>query len=162
MNRIGGALLAAALLIGIASATAPMPTLKQGAEALNDFTGEGHWLVVMLWASDCHLCNREVGDYNDFHQRQGMQGARVLGVSLDGAEKRREAEAFVQRHQLVFPSLLGEPEQVMELYSELTGASWLGTPSFLIYGPDGNLRAAQAGAVPVNLVESYIAEQDAR
>jgi len=47
-------------------------------------------------------------------------------------------------------------------YGMLTGASFRGTPTILIYDPDGELRAAQAGAVPVDVIEAYIAKHSAR
>jgi len=40
----------------------------------------------------------------------------------------------------------------------LTGEFWIGTPTFFIYDPTGKLRASQAGAVPVDIIESFIAE----
>ena len=36
---------------------------------IEDYAGKGKWLAVMYWASDCHVCNVEVGNYADFHER---------------------------------------------------------------------------------------------
>ncbi|KPJ90019.1 MAG: hypothetical protein AMJ53_15115, partial [Gammaproteobacteria bacterium SG8_11] len=38
------------------------------ASAIENYAGKGKWLVVMLWASDCHVCNQEVHQYKAFHQ----------------------------------------------------------------------------------------------
>jgi peroxiredoxin len=129
---------------------------------LNEFTGQGKWTVVMLWASDCHVCNAEAQTYDKFHRAHMEKDATILGVSLDGANKKGEAEKFIQRHHVHFPNLIGEPDAVEQLYTQLTGQGWVGTPSFLIYSPSGELRAAQAGAVPVNLIESFIAKESAK
>lgn len=126
---------------------------------LNEFTGQGKWTVVMLWASDCHVCNAEAKTYDKFHRAHREKDATILGVSLDGADKKAEAEKFIQRHSVHFPNLIGEPATVEQLYSQLTGQRWVGTPSFLIYSPSGELRAAQAGAVPVNLIESFMKKE---
>jgi hypothetical protein len=42
------------------------------------------------------------------------------------------------------------------MYQNLTGDTWVGTPSFMVYTPDGKLLGAQAGAVPVSVIESFI------
>ena len=28
-------------------------------KSISDYAGKGKWLVVMIWASDCHICNQE-------------------------------------------------------------------------------------------------------
>ena len=80
----------------------------------------------------------------------------MLGISMDGKEKLKDAEGFIKRHQLNFPNLIGEPVDVAMEYMHLTGAEWVGTPTFLIYGPGGTLLAKQEGAVPVELIEKFI------
>lgn len=129
---------------------------------LNEFTGQGKWTVVMLWASDCHVCNAEAKSYDKFHRAHINKDATILGVSLDGAVKKGEAEKFIQRHDVHFPNLIGEPATVEQMYTQLTGQAWVGTPSFLIYGPNGELRAAQAGAVPTQIIESFMMKEAAK
>ncbi|MBD3610295.1 MAG: TlpA family protein disulfide reductase [Gammaproteobacteria bacterium] len=125
-------------------------------QSIEHYAGKDKWLVVMIWASDCHVCNEEASSYELFHHARKDKDAHVLGISLDGERKKKAAEAFVARHQLSFPNLIGEPEQVMSMFSELTGVAWLGTPTFLIYDPSGKLVVQQVGAVPVNLIEAFI------
>jgi peroxiredoxin len=97
--------------------------------------------------------------YAAFHRQHQGSDARVLGISMDGASKKAEATGFLTRHELPFPNLIAEPFELMSYYLELTGAPFRGTPTLLIYGPDGELRAAQAGAVPVESIEGYIARK---
>jgi peroxiredoxin len=127
-------------------------------QTLESFTGNGKWLVVMIWAHDCHVCNVEAESYAQFHEDHKDGKASVLGISLDGADKQAEAAAFIERHDLPFPNLIGEPMQTMLYYGQQTGARFRGTPSILLFGPDGELRAAQAGAVPTASIEAYIAQ----
>ena len=129
--------------------------------SLQEFTGQGKWTVVMIWAHDCHVCNEEVESYEDFHRRHQGTDATVLGISMDGQERKKQARAFIRRHRLTFPNLIGEPEAVAGLFTELTGVQWVGTPTFLIYSPAGQLVAQQIGAVPVQMVEEFIREQSA-
>ncbi|MFV2056226.1 MAG: peroxiredoxin family protein [Thiohalomonadales bacterium] len=125
-------------------------------KSISDYSGNGKWLVVMLWASDCHVCNQEAGAYVKFHQQHADKDAQILGVSLDGKAKFSDAEKFIKRHKLNFPNLIGEPETVASIYTELTGEQWIGTPTFLVYNPKGELLGAQVGAVPTEVIEGFI------
>ena len=132
--------------------------LKSGAfETIENHSQQGKWLVVMIWAHDCEVCEREVGDYQQFHRKHADNNATVLGVTLDGAERQQAAVDFVARHQLKFENLIAEPEVVATYYQITTGSKWIGTPSFLIFGPDGELKAKQVGAVETDVVEAFIA-----
>jgi len=51
--------------------------------------------------------------------------------------------------------------QVAQMYERLTGAPWAGTPSFMVYTPKGELLGAQAGAIPPDLIESFIERESA-
>lgn len=130
-------------------------------KSIADYTGNGKWLVIMIWASDCHICNQEAHQYIKFHQQHVGKDAQVLGISLDGNAKKADAQEFIKRHQVNFPSLIGEPQKVASMYQELTGDTWIGTPSFMVYTPRGELLGAQAGAVPVSVIESFIERESA-
>lgn len=132
---------------------------KGNIKSLDDYTGKGKWLVVMLWASDCHVCNQEAHEYVAFHGKHANGSAHVLGVSLDGAKK-KEAEQFLKKHSVNFPNLIGEAITVATLYEQLSGGSWIGTPSFLVYNPQGKLVGAQVGAVPTSVIESFIEKEN--
>lgn len=125
-------------------------------DTIGDYRQPGKWLVVMIWAHDCEICEREVGDYQRFHQRHYGDDALVLGITLDGEERKPQALEFMQRHELEFDNLIGEPEVVAGYYQFTTGSHWVGTPSFMIFAPDGELMARQAGAVEVEIVENFI------
>ena len=103
---------------------------KGKSQVFENYLGKGKWLVVMMWASDCHICNREAHQYVDFHMIHSDTDATVLGISLDGENHKNEALGFIKKHS--------------------------GTPTFLIYSPKGELKAAQAGAVPTELIEDFI------
>jgi peroxiredoxin len=147
-----------ALLLGFTKLVAaePLQDFNGQARAIKEFAGQGKWLVVMIWASDCHVCNVEAEQYVQFHEQYKDRNARVLGISMDGQAKAADARAFIKRHHVTFNNLIGEPLAVAQWFVQLTGADWVGTPTFLIYNPQGELVIQQAGAVPVNLIEDYI------
>jgi peroxiredoxin len=124
---------------------------------IESFAGQGKWLVVMVWASDCHVCNMEAENYAHFHVSHKDKDATVLGVSIDGQAKKADALDFIKRHDLPFPNLIGEPETSMLYYMMVTGAQFAGTPTILVYNPEGTLVAAQAGAVPPEVIEEFMA-----
>lgn len=124
--------------------------------ALTDYTGKGKWLIVMFWASDCLICHKEAKQYEQFHQQHKNKDASILGISLDGPEHRTDAQKFINEHKLTFPNLVGEAQQVALLYMDITGQHWVGTPTFLLFNPQGQLKAEQSGAVPVKLLEEFI------
>lgn len=131
-------------------------------QVLESYVGKGKWSIVMIWASDCFICNREAHEYVDFHMIHSDIDATVLGISVDGASRKKEAENFIKKHSVDFPNLIAEPAYVSELYNKLTGQYFAGTPSFLIYSPDGELKAVQAGAVPTALIEDFMKNNTAK
>lgn len=153
-------LLAVAIFLdaGPAAASPDFKNLQNGvADDIEAHRIDGQWLVVMIWASDCEVCDREIESYQAFHDRHRETTARVLGVSVDGDSKLDDALQFIAGHEIRFANLIGEPETVVKYYQDLTGSRWIGTPTFLFFGPDGDIRAKQVGAVPPELVEEFIA-----
>lgn len=145
-------------LLVTASSWAELKDFSGEAHKLDEYIGKGKWTVVMFWASDCRVCNAEIGQYIQFNEANKDKNASILGVSLDGQAKLDAARDFVKRHDVNFPNLIGDPEAVADLYQTLTSNTWVGTPSFLVYNPQGELLAAQAGAVPTELITNFIKE----
>jgi peroxiredoxin len=114
----------------------------------------------MIWAADCPVCNTEAPSYARLHEANADQGIRVLGVSIDGEANKPAARAFIQAHDLPFPNLIGEPGMVGLYYAALTQEAFLGTPTIMVFDPDGNLAAAQAGAVSPDAIKHYIAKKN--
>lgn len=148
------ALLAAVRIV----AAGPLYDLDGHPRSLDEYTGKNKWTVVMIWASDCPVCNAEAPSYVLFDEAHKDKDARMVGVSVDGLGHKSDAQAFMDRYLVDYPNLIGEPQEVAAMYTRLTGERWVGTPSFLIYDPRGKLVAAQVGAVPVPLIEKFMRE----
>ncbi len=129
--------------------------------SMAEYTQSGKWLVVMFWASDCHTCNDEAHQYVAFHEKHKASDATVLGVSMDGYSHKAAAEEFIARNKVSFPNLIGDFEAIADWYMTLTESAWIGTPTFLVYGPTGELMAKQVGAVPTDLIENFIQDNSA-
>lgn len=125
-------------------------------QLLENQVGNGKWVVAVIWASDCHVCNVEAHQYVDFHLVHSDKDATVLGISIDGAENKKAAEKFIQKHAIDFPNLIAEANYVGEYYKKYTGQYFRGTPTIMVFDPKGELKAASPGAVPTTLIEEFI------
>jgi hypothetical protein len=126
---------------------------------LEEYAGQGKWLVVMLWTSYCRISNANIDAYNTFYQTHDLEDLEFVGVSLDGLKGKDDAKRFIEKHDVAFPNLLGELNPVSAFYAVLTGRFAVSTPSFLIFSPDGKLLAQQSGAVPPQLIADFIDSQ---
>jgi peroxiredoxin len=68
---------------------------------LSSFRGRPVLLVMFL--SNCHLCDEEMPEIERLHRRLLPRGLMVIGVSAD--TERAALESFVQKHQMTFPVL---------------------------------------------------------
>jgi peroxiredoxin len=150
----------ASLLPVAGSAVEVQPVMRdlQGREArVADYVGKGKWLVVMVWASSCHVCNEEVHEMVAFQAAHRNTDATVLGVAIDGMENRKDVQAFVDRHKVNFPNLIDDGNGFAEIYARAVGEYWEGwTPTYLVYSPDGEVVAKNIGAVTRADVEGFI------
>jgi peroxiredoxin len=119
-----------------------------------DFIGQGKWTVVAVWASDCAICNEEIHHMVSFHEAHRNRDAGVLGVSIDGQDRQKQAQAFIREHALNFPNLIAELPQM----GAFGAGPVMGTPTFYIYSPAGKLLAHQTGPVSREQLEAYIAK----
>jgi peroxiredoxin len=127
---------------------------------LQEYLGQGKWLVVTVWASDCAVCNREIPELVAFHNAYHQKNATVLGISVDGRKGKPQAQAFIERHRVSFPNLLDDGHAFKAIYRRATGRSWFGgTPMNLVYTPDGVLAARRIGSLAKAEIEAFIREQ---
>ena len=123
---------------------------------LHDYQIEGKWLVAMIWQSDCHICNQEAQSYVAWFEKNRSGNSTLMGISTDGWDGRQAAQGFIDKHKVTFPNTLISYEALNEYYANLVGQAFIGTPSFLVYAPSGELMATQSGAVPTKLIDQYI------
>jgi peroxiredoxin len=132
---------------------------KGNESRIDSFGGNGNWLVLMIWAHDCRICDQEVGSYEVFHHNSGDKNIRILGLSIDGESNKPKAVNFIDRHDLTFPNLIGELNEVMAYYRSKTRSMFVGTPSILLFDPSGEIKAVQVGPASPEAIEKFIAKQ---
>jgi peroxiredoxin len=143
-------------VVAAASAAGPDLVLKDmdGKDRnVNDYIGKGKWTVVAVWESTCTICNQEIHHMAFFHDAHRKTDATVLGVSIDGVARKRQAQAFIDDHSLDFPNLLADVGQI----AKFGAGVFMGTPTYFIYSPQGELLAYQTGPVTQDQVEEFMA-----
>ena len=136
----------------------PLHDLDGCERNVNEFIGHAKWTIVVTWAHDCHICDREIDEMAAFHAAHHERHAMVLGVTLDGAEHLKEARAFVKRHKLPFVNLITEPSQVVMM--KFGAGEFVGTPTYYIYDPKGEIVGQNTGPLTRAEVEEFIVSFD--
>lgn len=144
--------------MGMAAVAATVPSISMKDLAgkshnVNEFIGKGKWTVVAVWAHDCPICNQEIHQMEFFHDAHRKKDATVLGVSIDG-DNVDKAKRFVADHSLTFPNLITDPGTV----SEFGAGDLIGTPTYLIFTPDGTLAGKKVGPLSQEQIEAMMAK----
>jgi len=164
MKRIRLIIVVAAVLqiagIGIASAAGPSLVLSDlnGKQVpVSKYIGQGKWTLVMLWAHNCPVCNREVDNISFFYDDHKKKDVNVLGVSVDGPSQLAKARAFVEDHLVDFPNLVIEP--AVQQIEKFGGGPFVGTPTFYVYSPEGKLVAKNVGPISIKALNEFLTNQ---
>lgn len=126
---------------------------------LDDYRGDGRWLLVMLWATTCHICEMQKPEISAFHDEHKDTDAHVLGIALDGMERLDAIKANMENHKTSFPSLVGNIAIVASHYQYLTEESLRGTPTYLLFNPEGELVGNNPGPLSVDAIEKFMARK---
>lgn len=121
---------------------------------LDDKLGQGSWTLVMFWAHHCGVCKTEFPIFSDFHNKR--DDVDVIGVSIDGEEGKHLAQAFIDTYQPSFPSYLASLTIAAANYQVITEENFRGTPTFLLFKPDGTLLGNNPGKLSVEALERFI------
>jgi hypothetical protein len=143
------------LMPGLVLAAAPDVRLKDmdGKDhQVGEFIGQGKWAIVAVWSADCPICRRDIYHMTFFHEEHRNTDATVLGLSVDGQAGRDKARAFVNDQSLNFPNLLGEPDDP----SRLSGNTFIGTPTYYIFSPEGKFMTQRIGPMTQAQAEDVI------
>ncbi len=124
---------------------------------VNAFIGKGKWVAVMVWAHNCPICNREAPELTFFHHDHRKKDAIILGISIDGAKNVDKARDFVDRHSINWPNLITEPDGAALM--KFGAGPLLGTPTFYLFDPSGELVGRQIGPLSAEELERVIGER---
>jgi peroxiredoxin len=119
---------------------------------VNGFIGQGKWTVVAVWSADCPICRRDIFHMTFFHDEHRNDNATVLGISVDGYANRDKARKFIDEQSLNFPNLIGDADEV----SRLSGLTFIGTPTYYFFSPEGKFMTQRIGPVTQAQAEDII------
>ncbi len=145
------------LVAGSAANAMEMQSVETG-ESLNleDLTGNGKWTLVMIWATTCHICKIQKPDMSAFHDKHKDTTAEVIGVALDGMGRHEAVQRYIDETNPSFPSYVADSLIISSYYFGMTEESLRGTPTYLLFNPEGELLGSNPGLLSVEAIESFI------
>ncbi len=155
--------LSAISLLLVSTTGFALSDMQGNEKRFTDLLSKKKWTVFEVWASDCPACPDAVFYMKNLKQRYSHK-VKLIGISVDGDhgdKGKTMAEAFITRHQLTFPTLLGrtvEVDNFLYNYNE----DLYGTPSLLIFDPEGALRGIEVGAIISQDVIDFIEQEESR
>jgi len=152
-------LVAGPLLAGMGTANAGMElqAVEDGAAAdLDNLTGQGKWTLVMIWATNCHICHVQKPEISAFHNEHKEVDAHVIGIALDGVDNVDAVKEYVKDNNVSFPSYVGELAIIASHYFGMTEENLRGTPTYLLFNPEGELLGNNPGPLSVEAIERFM------
>ena len=126
--------------------------------SLSDFSGKT--LVLYFYPKDdTPGCTTQACALRDRYHHLIETGAVVFGVSIDSAESHL---AFIAKHQLPFPLISDDDQQIVKDYGvwiekSMYGKTFMGTErSTFVIGPDGQIKSVFRKVKPAEHTETLI------
>jgi thiol-disulfide isomerase/thioredoxin len=141
----------------VAVAAGPALVNLEGAEdAVSKHIGKGQWTLVIVWSTACHICQHETPTISAYHQNNKGGRIKVMGVAINGYQRKDAITAFREEYSMQFPTLVADPAQYLRMYKTETGKGFRGTPTFLPYDREGNLTGLNLGALDVAALDKFL------
>jgi thiol-disulfide isomerase/thioredoxin len=134
-------------------------TLDGKNSTLADQVRSGHYTVVMMWTTYCHVCKGEYPELSAFHDAHVGKDAEVVGISLDGYAEIDKVRQFVAGRPFTYPTVLAEADRMASMFEAATGDRFTGTPTYLVFNPQRQLVAARSGDLTRDVLENFLRKQ---
>lgn len=126
---------------------------------LNAEVSEGNWSLVMLWSHDCIPCEKQKPMIESFYKRTNSRGISVVGLSTDDKALRAKAAATYRQTRTTFPNFFFDGQNFQRDYQRLAGQNFLGTPTYMVFTPTGELTGVHTGAITRKMLEKAFGEK---
>ncbi len=138
---------------------ASSPITHLPAYRLVDLAGKAHhtsqWsdkvVILNFWASWCPPCQTDMSALSDLQNERGGHGLQVLGIAIDRVD---DAKTYSVSHPVSYPLFRGGMSEAK--LSKRMGNRLLKLPFTAVFGRDGQLIFAQAGAIPTASLRNHI------
>ena len=114
-----------------------------------DLLQPGQWNLVAIWALDCIICEKQKPTLSKFHTSH--KRLHVVGVSIDGKSNLQQVRERLKEKPVSFDNYLVEFPTFSLEYQARYKARFFGTPTYILYGPKGEIQGIQAG--PLDFVK---------
>ncbi len=131
-------------------------TLDGETVPLSSFSEPGKWTMVMMWTTYCGICRRQYPAVSAFHDKHKDAYAKVIGMSLDGYGEVAKVRAYIASKAMSFDSVIVEADAIAIAYKAFTDEAFTGTPTYLMFAPDGALVAHVPGVLTMEAVEEFM------
>ena len=118
---------------------------------------DGRWTLVMIWATTCHVCKAQKGVISEFHDAHKDKDAKVFGIALDGRRGLDDVSEYLSKYTASFPNYVWDFPSTAISYMKLTEQDLRGTPTYLLFDPNGELKGNNPGPITAEAVERFIA-----
>lgn len=156
-------LITAMLLVAASTASSAgmeLQSVEDGTPiSLDDLTGQGKWTLVMIWATNCHICHIQKPEISAFHNKHKDSDAHVVGIALDGIDQIDAVSDYIAKNNVSFPSYVGNVAIIASHYFGMTEENLRGTPTYLLFNPEGELLGNNPGQLSVEAIESFMARK---
>jgi len=142
------------ILMMLSTSASAFTDIEGKPDTINNHIGKGKWTILEVWASDCHACRMHMPEMVEFDGK--LDNARILGVTLDGQAGIPDAKKFLKEFGVEFNTIVSNAVEMNIWMQQSLGESLRGTPSFILFDPEGMLVAAQPGIVAVSSLEKFI------
>jgi thiol-disulfide isomerase/thioredoxin len=109
-------------------------------------------LLVNFWASWCTPCLDEIPELIKAQQKYADRGLQIIGPAVDDADSARKIQS---KMGMSYPILIGTPEQLIGLMSQLGNAPG-GLPFTVLADADGRILATQLGQFSTGELTPFI------
>lgn len=144
-----------AALFHVGASQAAMSDIYGNPSELNSHVGKGKWLVVKVWRSDCGICMSTMKETNS--AQYIIPNTEIVGVSLDGDAN--VANRALRRERVSFKNLVSNAHEFNRYIKRSTRRNIVGYPTYMIYAPNGKLKAMQTGDIKPSELRRYISRQ---
>ncbi len=153
-NKIIYTLVLSIVFLVLSSSAFAFTDLNGKQDSIMNHIGKNKWTIVEVWESSCPACRMHMPDMVKFDGK--LKNARILGITLDGQDGIEDAEDFLAEFDVKFPNLVTNYVEMNIWMQQHVGESLVGTPTFILFDPKGDLVAAQPGIVSTASLEKFI------
>jgi len=126
---------------------------------LENLTGQGKWTLVMIWATSCILCQSQKPIISAFHEKHKDLDAHVVGIALDGVKNIGKVRRYISQHDVTFPNYVSQMKSAASHYFGVTDEQFRGTPTYLLFSPQGELIGKNPGLLSAEAIEDFISRK---